>query len=451
MRDVVGAGADLNDAVLRPTESVEHPNSGQPLHDLTGGNAWVSWVLASAVPGSPNYDPVNDQILNQGPDTLTLNLTEGEGIDPEALLAGVDRAQQGLQMAAAIQGVAYDAFSGVLSFQVQNQTAHKLISGFPEGRRMFVNVKAYAGGELIYEVNPYTGTLGTLKGLPGTYSPSSPALEADQVYVDELVYEVLPNSSLTGEAHTFHFALADGRYKDNRIPPKGFRVDEATARLSQPVWEGMDAPDYFTAEEYAGGYDSVNLADLGVTIPGADYVEINLYYQTTSREYVEFLRDEINGTASTLPPEAYIIQTDPFFDQLRAWGDAIWQLWDHNKDVPGASPLLMTQATVGAPSQPVVRFTLAEQSVLESVGQVTVTVELMAVSGVDVTVPYTVSGTATGGGVDHDLEDGSFLVPTGKLTDSVVFTVTQDLEVEDDDVSNRIFLPLLLRSFSGQR
>ncbi|NIP49888.1 MAG: hypothetical protein GWO30_07830, partial [Gammaproteobacteria bacterium] len=56
MRDVVGPGADKKDAVVRPNESIEHPQSGQPLHDLTGGNAWVSWVLASAVPGSPNYD-----------------------------------------------------------------------------------------------------------------------------------------------------------------------------------------------------------------------------------------------------------------------------------------------------------------------------------------------------------------------------------------------------------
>lgn len=35
----------------------------------------------------------------------------------------------------------------------------------------------------------------------------------------------------------------------------------------------------------------------------------------------------------------------PFFDGLRAWGDTIWQLWLHNKDVPGASPIEMTGAT----------------------------------------------------------------------------------------------------------
>ncbi len=174
--------------------------------------------------------------------------------------------------------------------------------------------------------------------------PSSPPLGPDEHYEDALVYEVKQASSLTNEDHTFHMALATHRYKDNRIPPKGFRIDEAPERLSEPAWEGQSALDYFTAEEYAGGYDDVEL-----TVPaGAERVEIRLYYQTTSREYIEFLRDQINGVADTLPSEAYIIQNDPFFAQLRAWGDTVWQLWEHNKDVPGAAPVLMVEAVAEA-------------------------------------------------------------------------------------------------------
>lgn len=348
MRDISGMGANKNGAIDRPGGSVEHPNSGQPLHDLTGGNIWVSTVLASAIAGSPNYDAVNDALLNQGPDVLTLDLSQGQGIDPQALLAGADRARQQLQLAAAIENVTYDAVTGDLTFRIQNQTGHKLISGFPEGRRMFVNIKTYADGALIHEINPYDATVGTLKGLP--HADSSPALGANELYVDALVYEMHPSSTLTGENESFHFVLSDDRYKDNRIPPQGFRIDEATARLAQPRWENQDALDYFTAEEYAGGYD-----DLALTLPaGADAVEINLYYQTTSREYIEFLRDQINGTGNlTLSSPgaggdaAYIVQSDPFFSGLKAWGDTIWQLWTHNMQLDGAAPFLMAQATVG--------------------------------------------------------------------------------------------------------
>jgi len=343
MRDVRGKACSQKDGVLRPDGSIEHPKSGLPLHDFTGGNAWVSYVLASAISGSPNYDPVNASLLNQGPSILTLDLSAGTGIDPVALLAGVDRAKQQLQLAASIQNVSYSPTTGSLSFRIQNQTGHKLITGFPEGRRMFVNIKAYKAGSLIYEINPYDYTVGTLKGLG---VGSSPALGPNERYVDALVYEAQMSSTLTGESKTFHFALATGRYKDNRIPPKGFRIAEAESRLSEPWYGGVKRLDYFTPAEYAGGYD-----DVSVTIPaGADYIEVTLYYQTTSREYIEFLRDEINGTVRTLPDSAYIVQTDPWFAKLKAWGDTIWQLWDRNKNVDGAKPFMMTQAKWGAPA-----------------------------------------------------------------------------------------------------
>lgn len=368
MRDVTGVACNKKGVPFRPDESIEHPQSGVPLHDLTGGNAWVSYVLASAIPGSPNYDATNDSLLNQGPAALTLDLSQGEGIDPAALLAGVDRAKQQLLLAATIKGpgcgedpIQYNASSGDLEFCVQNNTGHKLISGFPEGRRMFVNIKAYQGGSLVYEVNPYDAAAGTLKGLDYAYIadqglPDPQPLGADETYVGDLVYEMHPSSTdLTGENHTFHFALATNRDKDNRIPPKGFGMgqdgnfsqEEVNKRLSMPV--GVT----YTEAEFAGGYDAISLS-----IPlNADSVEVNLYYQTTSREYIEFLRDEINGngnlTLSDPNPdtpnvnESYLIQTDPFFDQLAAWGNTIWDLWTHNMNVDGAAPFLMASAAVG--------------------------------------------------------------------------------------------------------
>jgi hypothetical protein len=339
MRDVSGRAANKNDAILRPDGSIEHPNSGQPLHDLTGGNIWVSYVLASAVTGSPVYNATNSALLNQGPNTLTLDLNQGMGVDPNSLLAGVQRAKEQLNLAAAITDIDYNSSTGALTFNVQNQTGHKLISGFPEGRRMFVNVKAYQGGAIIQEINAYDDTIGTIKGVPGGEAPLD-----GSTYMDELVYEMKPSSTLTGETQgTFHFVLATGRYKDNRIPPMGFDIANARDRLAQPVWKGADAYGMYTDAEYAGGYDKVNLSIQS----GADRVEVNLYYQVTSREYIAFLRDEIKGTADkqTLPSSAYVAQSDPFFAKLRAWGDTIWKLWWNNKDLPGAAPYLMASTS----------------------------------------------------------------------------------------------------------
>jgi len=356
MRDVTGYGCNKSGVPLRPDESTEHPNSGVPVHDMTGGNAWISHILASLDPAGPVYDPTNVQILDKGPAVLTLDLSAGQTpvLNGDALKAGSERAKQQLRLAATIKNLAYDADTGNLSFRVQNNTPHKLISGFPEGRRMFVNIKVFARQRLVYEVNPYDFTVGTLTGLPN--SPSSPDLSTNEAYIDELVYEVHPKSDLTGEDETFHFVLATSRYKDNRIPPKGFDIDKAAERICEPVWHGESDPNYFTAAEYAGGYDEVNLQ-----IPFlADYISVALYYQGTSREYIEFLRDEINGTANTLASptpsgqaNAYIIQNDPFFSRLKEWGNTIWDLWYHNHGLDGSGvsiegivPFEMAEATL---------------------------------------------------------------------------------------------------------
>ena len=356
MRDVTGYGCNKSGAPLRPDQSTEHPNSGMPLHDMTGGNAWISYILASLDPAGPVYDPCNVQILDKGPAVLTLDLSAGQTpvVNGAALKAGSDRAKDQLRLAATIKNLQYEPYTGELSFRIQNNTAHKLISGFPEGRRMFINIKAFANEQLIYEVNPYDYTVGTLKGLP--HSPNSPALALHEAYADELVYEVHPQSTLTGEDETFHFVLATGRYKDNRIPPKGFDIANAAQRLSEPVWHGQSEPNYFSADEYVGGYDDATI-DIA---SGASSVTVTLYYQGTSREYIEFLRDEINCDANTLAsptpsgePNAYIIQSDPFFSQLAEWGNTIWELWHHNHGldasgaaVPGIAPFEMVSATI---------------------------------------------------------------------------------------------------------
>lgn len=345
MAPVPGKAAKQQGAVMRP--SAAHPKSGVPRHDFAGANIFVPTVLASSVPGSPVYDAVNDALLNQGPAELTLDLTQGLGLNPGHLINVAARARSFLEMAATLEDLDYDPVTGRLRFRVVNHTGHKLITGYPEGRRMFVQIRCYRDGTLIHHVNPYDDFVSTLKGLDAAYSPDSPALAPHEVHLDALVYECQMGSlGLLGTEKTFHFALATERYKDNRIPPRGFRPADAGPRLTLPVHQGIEEPDAYTADEYAGGYDQV---DLWVA-RRADEVQVALYYQSTSREYIAFLRDEINGTASTLSsptpsgePEAYVIQTDPFFANLTAWGDTVWQLWEHNRSVPGAAPVPMTE------------------------------------------------------------------------------------------------------------
>jgi hypothetical protein len=306
-------------------------------HQLSGGNSWMTGILASLDATGPAPDAYNRAILDgtkyPGAQLETAGL-QGAGA---ALAAGRQRALDMLRRAATVETV--EDFAGQARLRVVNHTGHKLISGFPEGRRMWLNVRFVdASGATVGEINPY---------LPLEVATNA---QGNKVYLgggdlaitrDDLVFEANMSSSLTGEAKTFHFVLATDRYKDNRIPPRGFRIGEAAARIAQPRWQGADAPGFFTAAEYAGGYDEVVIDKPA----GAKGWVATLFYQTTSKAYVEFLRDEIKGSGGTLPEPApsgespaYRIQSDAFFTSLKGWGDAIWDLWLHNG---GSAPVAM--------------------------------------------------------------------------------------------------------------
>jgi hypothetical protein len=330
MRDVTGKGCNKKGAPIR---------DDLPMHDLTGGNAWISGILATTDQNGLYYDSYNYNILSGQKYTgAQIEVAGIQGYGQE-LNDGSNRAIQQLEMAATLNIVSEDSTSATV--RVQNNGGHKLISGFPEGRRMFLNVKFYdSSNNLISEINPYSPLVTTQDANGNEVYVSGGTLTKTD---EQLVWECLMSSSLTKETKSFHFALGDSRFKDNRIPPKGFDTTEMTARNAQPRWNGADAPSYFTSAEYSGGYDEVSISKPSGTVSWY----ATLYYQTTSKEYIEFLRDEINGNANTLSSptpsgetKAYIVQTDPFFSNLKGWGNAIWDLWLHND---GAAPVMMEQ------------------------------------------------------------------------------------------------------------
>lgn len=337
MRDVVGVSCNKAGIATR---------NDLALHDQTGGNAWISAILASADQmNAATYDPYNYAILSgtkyPGAKVDVLGVQNSGA----ALKDGSARALQQLQMAADLVTVA-DTASEV-TLRVVNNTGHKLTSGFPEGRRMWLNVKFYAAANaLVGEINPYEPLVISTNAQGNNQYVSGGILTHTR---DDLVYEASMSSALTAEEHTFHFVLGTDRAKDNRIPPKGFDIANAAARIAVPKWDGADAPDYFTAAEYAGGYDEVVVSKPAGTVRW----EAALYYQTTSKEYIEFLRDEINGANPTLSsptpsgqPTAYVAQTDPYFATLKDWGKAIYDLWLHNG---GSAPVMIASVGVAAP------------------------------------------------------------------------------------------------------
>jgi hypothetical protein len=140
---------------------------------------------------------------------------------------------------------------------------------------MWVNVRFLdAAGALVREHGAYDNATANLDGA------STKVYEAKHG-IDAAV------AAATGlpEGVNLHLALANKKYKDNRIPPRGFTNAAFAAAGCPPV-----------AYAYADGqyWDDTFFA-----VPaGTAQAVVSVWYQTTSREYVEFLRDA-NVTDST--------------------------------------------------------------------------------------------------------------------------------------------------------
>jgi len=235
MRDVTGKGCSEQGA----------PNRDDlPFHDLTGGNHFVGDIL-------PDFYP--DQV------------------DVSELQAGKTRAISMLSLAASMELTAGQSGGNPsLDVKITNEGGHKLPSGYPEGRRIWINVKAYDGdSNLIYE--------------SGAYDLDTGVLSHDD---DIKIYQTKPGvsvrlGSLLGlpPGPSFHFVLSDTVYSDNRIPPRGFTNASFDEIQSPPVGYAYADSQYWDTTTYV------------LPVEAATAVA-TLYYQTTSKEYIEFLRDE---------------------------------------------------------------------------------------------------------------------------------------------------------------
>ena len=208
----------------------------------------------------------------------TLRLWGEEGMNREALESARERALALLKTAATLGVTFTDA--DTVTIRITNETGHKLPTGYPEGRRMWLNVRFLGkDGKVLEERGKYDVADDTLAGEP----VSIPTLLDPE---RTRVYESLPGLSDEQAAKhgkqpgkSFHFVLNDVITKDNRIPPRGFSNAKFAEHQCQPV-----------GAVYADGqhWDDVIFALPAGTVS----VAVRLLYQSVSWEYMKFLVEE---------------------------------------------------------------------------------------------------------------------------------------------------------------
>jgi hypothetical protein len=312
MRPTVGQGCNKNPPVRYDL----------PAHDQTGGNYWM--------PDALQYlDGLGKLVLGGG-----LSADQIAALD-----AGKSRAQQNLRDAAALS---VDAQARV---RVVNLTGHKLITGYPEGRRMWLHVRWYdANGQVgesgaygplvdsqnqpVEVIDPADGQPVQVQSILDLDDPNTRVYEAQYGMTQEWAHQLVtlgwsPTLPLSydrytsdpeftlgdldalppGSSHeTFHFVLNNTVVKDNRIPTWQMSYDEARKRNALPV-----PPEQY-GDPGAGDPGAVRVYDyfdeFTLDRPaGATRVEVDLLYQPTSWEYIQFLQLANDGSNAFLGNE----------------------------------------------------------------------------------------------------------------------------------------------------
>ncbi len=249
MQKVTGQGCAL-DPPTRPD---------LPQHNFSGANSWVLRAVNSLFPSNET-----------------------------GLLPGdVDNAiARNVAMLGAASDLELTAGRGSLNVRIINYTGHKLPTGYTEGRRMWVNVV-------------FRDAQGSVIAERGAYDPATAVLSEANTKVYES--KLGPDATLAAQTNqtagpAFRLVLSNKVYKDNRIPPMGFTNANFAAVGAPPVPAGLYVDgQYWDDTLYASPI-------------GARSAEVKVYHQTTTKEYIEFLRDAVPGdTRGTVAYDQWVL------------------------------------------------------------------------------------------------------------------------------------------------
>lgn len=216
-----------------------------PEHVMVGGNTWTPQLLqdpAWRLSAEGESDYLHQTLLD-----AREMLRNASTLDLTVVTSGTNK---------------------IATIRVINHAGHKLPTGYPEGRQMWLNLRAYsAAGDLVYESGAYDQANGQL-----LRDPAIKVYEIKQGITPELA-DLLKKTA--GES--FHFVLNNTVVKDNRIPPQGYRRAQFDQPGLRPV--GVTFADGQNWDE-----------TVYILPPETEKVYAALYYQTASKEYVDFLR-----------------------------------------------------------------------------------------------------------------------------------------------------------------
>jgi hypothetical protein len=266
-----------------------NPDGGTAFHKFAGANRFLPQMMKVL------YPEVDLEVVG-APTGADTRIFPGMMSDRSTMWDRTTRnTELSLREAVSVDAsIPVEVSSGVYEVKVAvtNNTGHRVPSGYPDGRRMWVYLNVIDGlGNSLFESGEYTAATATLPDSRATSTTITSANEA-------MIYEKVTGSDVDGDNKYVESPdlLNPVVIFDNRIPPSGFEPDAYQAAGvkfitydGDPVTEGV-----VPVTDMGRFADNVDRLTYRFTAePGMSLAAVaKMQYQSHSRPFMEMLKDK---------------------------------------------------------------------------------------------------------------------------------------------------------------
>ncbi|MET0009322.1 MAG: hypothetical protein ABW124_18660 [Candidatus Thiodiazotropha sp. 6PLUC9] len=304
----------------------------------------------------------------------------GDAADPACWLPGAypaaaDRNREFMKRAATIEIIETPSIAegrdGITAkVRVTNHTGHKLPTGYPEGRRMWIDIKAVdqSSGKTVFHSGKFRKGKIIKPKKAKIYEMISVADGYDDLMFEGFnILDLNKNGRVSHKEKEFHFILGNKVEKDNRIPPAGFNKDAYMADAAFIVPRDELDNDYTSGQNWD---DTTYEIDLPRWVKGPLEITATLRYQTFSKEFVKFLKKEDKEKTQEHGGRARNIPKTGKYGHYKKWGKVTHDIWkknDHGQPVEMATTSHIVNVNTCDP--------MATQNTVEAQGMETTVVQ----------------------------------------------------------------------------
>lgn len=183
-----------------------------------------------------------------------------------------------------------------VTVKVTNHAGHRLPSGYPDGRRLWLGLTVKnATGQTVYQsgyYDPDTAELYNDAGKTGLSRALDPVIDATTEGNQVMIYEKRTGTlnPATGKYEMSVSLLNDTILFDNRIPPQGFDKEKyAQGGARFVTYNPVTTQPVTDMDRFTDNTDTVTYIFSSATPPTS--AEVKVYWQTHTKEFMLHLRD----------------------------------------------------------------------------------------------------------------------------------------------------------------